>query len=78
MAMKVRRIVTGHNAAGKAVVKTDEQITAVPRIARVSQAARSGRLIKCLSTTRLLLNPPNEPVSLSAPILWATVASRYR
>ena len=28
MAMKVRRIVTGHNAAGKAVVKTDEQITA--------------------------------------------------
>jgi hypothetical protein len=32
MAMKVRRIVTGHNAAGKAVVKTDEQITAVPRM----------------------------------------------
>jgi uncharacterized cupin superfamily protein len=32
MAMKVRRIVTGHNSAGKAVVKTDEQITAVPRI----------------------------------------------
>ena len=31
MAMKVRRIVTGHNSAGKAVVKTDEQITAVPR-----------------------------------------------
>jgi hypothetical protein len=27
MAMNVRRIVTGHNAAGKAVVKTDEQIT---------------------------------------------------
>jgi uncharacterized cupin superfamily protein len=33
MAMKVRRIVTGHNAAGKAVVKTDEQIAAVPRVA---------------------------------------------
>jgi hypothetical protein len=32
MAMKVRRIVSGHNSAGKAVVKTDEQITAVPRI----------------------------------------------
>jgi hypothetical protein len=32
MAMKVRRIVTGHNAVGKAVVKTDEQITAVPWI----------------------------------------------
>ena len=25
MAMKVRRIVTGHNAAGKAVIKTDER-----------------------------------------------------
>ena len=32
MAMNVRRIVTGHNAAGKAVIKTDEQIAAVPRI----------------------------------------------
>src|ERR1700752_1572488 len=30
--MKVRRIVTGHNAAGKAVIKTDEQIAEVPRI----------------------------------------------
>jgi hypothetical protein len=30
--MKVRRIVTGYNAAGEAVVKTDEQLTAVPRI----------------------------------------------
>ncbi len=28
MAMKVRRIVTGHNASGKAIVKTDEQVTA--------------------------------------------------
>jgi uncharacterized cupin superfamily protein len=32
MALKVRRIVTGHDASGKAVVKTDEQIPAVPRI----------------------------------------------
>ena len=32
MAMKVRRIVTGHNGDGKAVIKTDEQIAAVPRI----------------------------------------------
>jgi mannose-6-phosphate isomerase-like protein (cupin superfamily) len=32
MALKVRRIVTGHNAAGKAVIKTDEQMAAVPRI----------------------------------------------
>jgi hypothetical protein len=31
--MKVRRIVTGHNTSGKAVVKTDEQLTAVPRVA---------------------------------------------
>ena len=30
--MKVRRIVTGYNAAGNAVVKTDEQLTAVPRV----------------------------------------------
>jgi hypothetical protein len=30
--MKVRRIVTGYNAAGKALVKTNEQLTAVPRI----------------------------------------------
>jgi mannose-6-phosphate isomerase-like protein (cupin superfamily) len=30
--MNVRRIVTGHNASGKAVIKTDEQIAAVPRI----------------------------------------------
>ena len=28
--MKVRRIVTSYNAAGKAVVETDEQLTAVP------------------------------------------------
>jgi uncharacterized cupin superfamily protein len=32
MAMNVRRIVTGHNASGKAVIKTDEQIAGVPRI----------------------------------------------
>ena len=32
MAMNVRRVVTAHNAAGKAVIKTDEQIAAVPRV----------------------------------------------
>ncbi|HZC81183.1 MAG TPA: cupin domain-containing protein [Nitrospiraceae bacterium] len=32
MTMKVRRIVTGHNASGKAIIKTDEQVTAVPRV----------------------------------------------
>jgi uncharacterized cupin superfamily protein len=30
--MKVRRIVTGHNASGKAIIKTDERVTAVPRV----------------------------------------------
>ena len=33
MAMKVRRIVTDHNASRKAIVKTDEQVTADPRVA---------------------------------------------
>src|ERR1700674_164620 len=37
--MNVRRIVTGHNAAGKAVIKTDEQIAAVPRIGAGISAA---------------------------------------
>ena len=32
MTMKVRRIVTGHNANGKAIIKTNEQVTAVPRV----------------------------------------------
>ena len=31
MAMNIRRIVTGHNASGKSVVKTDERLTAVSR-----------------------------------------------
>ena len=31
MAMNVRRIVTGHNASGKSVVKTDQRLTAVSR-----------------------------------------------
>src|ERR1700748_403404 len=31
MAMNVRRIVTGHDASGTALVKTDEQLTAVSR-----------------------------------------------
>src|ERR1700742_5203056 len=33
MAMKLRRILSGHNASGKAIVKTDEQVTAVARVA---------------------------------------------
>ena len=31
MALEVRRIVTGHNASGKAIVKTDERLSAVSR-----------------------------------------------
>lgn len=34
MALTVRRIVTGHDAAGKAVVATDEVLAAVPRLNR--------------------------------------------
>ena len=34
MALEVRRIVTGHDANGKAVVATDERLAAVPRLNR--------------------------------------------
>ena len=34
MTLEVRRIVTGHNASGKAIIKTDERLTAVPRLGR--------------------------------------------
>ena len=34
MALEVRRIVTGHDANGKAVVKTDERLQAVGRLGR--------------------------------------------
>jgi quercetin dioxygenase-like cupin family protein len=34
MALEVRRIVTGHDANGKAVVKTDERLQAVSRLGR--------------------------------------------
>ena len=34
MALEVRRIVTGHDSNGKAVVKTDERLAAVPRLGR--------------------------------------------
>ena len=34
MPLEVRRIVTGHDANGKAVVKTDERMAAVPRLGR--------------------------------------------
>ena len=34
MALEVRRIVTGHDANGKAVVKTDERLAAIPRLGR--------------------------------------------
>src|SRR5712691_6305009 len=34
MALEVRRIVTGHDAGGKAVIKTDERLPAVSRLGR--------------------------------------------
>lgn len=34
MALEVRRIVTGHDAEGKAVVESDERLAAVPRLNR--------------------------------------------
>jgi len=34
MALEVRRIVTGHDARGKAVIKTDERLPAVSRLGR--------------------------------------------
>ena len=34
MTLEVRRIVTGHDADGKAVVSTDERLTAAPRLNR--------------------------------------------
>src|SRR5258706_12903918 len=32
--LEVRRIVTGHDASGKAIIKTDERLTAVSRLGR--------------------------------------------
>ena len=34
MALEVRRIVTGHDQNGKAVIKTDERLAAVSRLGR--------------------------------------------
>ena len=34
MTLEVRRIVTGHDASGKAIIKTDERLTTVPRLGR--------------------------------------------
>ena len=34
MALEVRRIVTGHDANGKAIVTTDERLAALPRLNR--------------------------------------------
>jgi hypothetical protein len=34
MALEVRRIVTGHDANGNAVIKTDERMAAVSRLGR--------------------------------------------
>jgi hypothetical protein len=76
MAMNVRRIVTGHNASGKAVIKTDEQIAAVPRIGAGNSGAEIWSTDQMQSTTRRRLTQPNEPVSLSTPITWAMAAAQ--
>lgn len=34
MTLEVRRIVTGHDASGKAIIKSDERLTAVSRLGR--------------------------------------------
>src|SRR5262249_58140900 len=41
MALEVRRIVTGHDANGKAIVKTDERLQAVSPLARPPIARRA-------------------------------------
>ena len=53
MTLEVRRIVTGHDAAGKAIVASDERMTAPRRPdAPGSRAARSGPPTGCRWTTR--------------------------
>jgi hypothetical protein len=67
--MNVRRIVTGHNAAGKAVIKTDEQIAAVPRIG----AGISGAEI--WSTDQM---PIDNSAAADDPDCTTPVAATYR
>ena len=76
MTMKVRRIVTGHNVSGKAIVKTDEQVTAVSRVAAGISGCEIWSTDQCQSTTRRPLTPPNGRVSSSTAIMWATVGAR--
>ena len=77
--MKVRRIVTGYNAVGKAVVRTDEQIAAVPRIGAGISGAEIWSTDQLPVDNSAAAEAPNEQVSSSTQItqiLWATVAAR--
>ncbi len=72
MALEVRRIVTGHDASGKAVVATDERLTAVPRLNRPHIAG-----CEIWSTDKMPVDnsaeseAPSAPVSSSATIMSA-------
>ena len=74
--MNVRRIVTGHNAAGKAVIKTDEQIAAVPRIGAGISGAEIWSTDQMPIDNSAAADAAQQRVSLSTPITWATVAAR--
>jgi hypothetical protein len=74
--MKVRRMVTGYNAAGKAVVKTDEQLSAVPRVGAGikgcetwstdampvdnSAAAEAAQRVGLVEQNKIVVLPPEE------------------
>jgi hypothetical protein len=74
--MKIKRIVTGHNASGKAIVGTDEWITAVPRIAAGISGCEIWSTIECRSTTRRPLTQSKGQVSSSITTTSGTVGVR--
>ena len=47
MALEVRRIVTGHDSQGKAVVATDERLAGTGAAGGESRASTSGRPTRC-------------------------------
>ena len=75
MAIEVRRIVTGHDANGKAVIKTDERLPA-GWAGRTSPAVRSGRRIGCRPTTRRRARPLSAKGSLPGTIMSARGRAR--
>jgi len=76
MAMNVRRIVTGHNAAGKAVIKTDEQIAAVPRIGAGISGAEIWSTDQMPIDNSAAADAAQRAGFVNTPITWATVAAR--